>query len=153
MKTLLEPFTAVKENTVPYAVRQIQPLPAIAELVNNSQAVEFMMKAPFAGSQFAQDLLTGMGKRRMSDIMTQADSFCQLRIKVESLSVQPLAYCCCDSRDMKYMLDPCADMIVLWREEYLCLVLQPAERGGMDDGGLVSEVGASNVLIPGMEPG
>lgn len=112
----------------------------VAEEINHSEAVNFVLESTDAVSLFTQNLLAFMAEGRVAQIMTQTDSICEFAVQIESLSDSG-----CDCRNMERVFNPGADMIIFRREEDLSLVLQPAKREGVKNRGLIPEIISSNI--------
>jgi hypothetical protein len=73
-------------------------------------------------------VLAGVAKRRMSEIMGQANCFNEIRVRAEG---ERDAFG--NLRDFQGMGEPGPKEVTLVYTENLCFALQPTERGGMDD--------------------
>ena len=105
---------------------QVQPLPVVLEHVDDAQALLVVIEA--AGHERAQHALAGVAERRVAQVVAERDRFGQLLVQAQHLGDRAR-----DLRDFERVRQPRAVVVAGGREEHLRLVLQPAERLGVDD--------------------
>ena len=116
----------VARDAVAHFPRQVQPLAVVLEHVDDAQALLVVIEA--AGHQLAQHPFAGVAERRVAEIVPERNRFGQLFVQPQHLRDGPR-----NLRDFERVRQARAVVIAGRREEHLRLVLQPAERLGVDD--------------------
>ncbi len=135
------------DDAVPHSVGEVEPGPVIGQFVHHPQGVDLVVEPAVVLKQVLEHFPAAMSERGVPQIVAEGDGLGQIHIQPE---------CPADSRGdgghMQGVLHTGADMIVVRREEHLGLVLEPPERHGMNDGGLIPEIRTADVLLAGLNP-
>ena len=105
---------------------RFRPCAIVLEHVDDAQALLVVIEA--AGHQAAEHALAGVAERRVAEVVAERDRLGQLLVQAQHLGDRAR-----DLRDFERVRQPRAVMIAGRREEHLRLVLQAAERLGVDD--------------------
>ncbi len=116
----------VPRDAVAHLPREIQPLPAVLEHVDDAQAL--LVVAEAARHELVDDALAGMTERRMAEVVTERDRFGQFLVQAQDLRDAAR-----DLRHLERVRQPRAVVIAGRREEDLRLVLQPPKRLRVND--------------------
>ena len=105
---------------------RFRPCAIVLEHIDDAQALLVVVEA--ARHQAAQHPLAGMAERRVAEIVTKRDRFGELFVQPQHLRDRAR-----NLRHFERVRQAGAVVIAGRREEHLRLVLQPAERLGVDD--------------------
>ena len=119
------PFRMARD-AVAHFERQVEPLPAVLEHVDDAQAL--LVVAEAAGHEPIDDALPGVTERRMAEVVAEGDGFRQFLVQP-----QHLGDAAGDLRHLERVRQPRAVVIAGRREEDLGLVLEPPEGLGVND--------------------
>src|SRR5580765_3103075 len=125
--------------------REIQPAAIVPQDIHDAQALLVVLEA--AGSQLVEDTLAGVAEGRVAEIVAERDGLGQLLVEVQHLRDRAG-----DLGDLQRVREPRAVVIARRREEDLRLVLQPAERLGVDDAIAIPLERRADVVL-GLRPG
>ena len=120
------PPPGVAQNPVPDLPGQVQPLAGFLQLFHHPDALLIMAETP--GIQLIQDVLPGMAKGRMPQVMTQGDGLRQILIETQSPGNGPG-----NLGHLQRVGQPGAVVVPLGGQKHLGLVLQPPEGLTMKD--------------------
>ena len=122
------PFLPFECRAMPSRTSHVRfsPLPIVLEDIDDAQALLVVIEA--AGHERAQHALAGVAERRVPEIVAERDRFGQLLVQPQHLGDRAR-----DLRDLERVRQARAVVIAGRREEHLRLVLQAAERLGVDD--------------------
>ncbi len=95
---------------------------------HHPQRLRVVVEAAMGGEAFVERPLAGMPERGMAEVVRQRQCFREVLVEAE-LPGQRTG----DLRHLQRMGQPGAVMVALVEHEHLRLVLEPPERGGMDD--------------------
>ena len=108
-------------DAVAHFPREVQPLAIVLEHVDDAQALLIVIEP--AGNELVEHALARMSERRVAEVVAERDRFGELLVQLQHLRDRPR-----DLRDLERVRQPRAVVIAGRREEYLRLVLEPAER-------------------------
>src|SRR5215813_13950907 len=112
---------------------------ALFELLDDSQRLQVVIECPsLSPHQFIELSLSGMSKRRVSDVVNQRQRLDQLAVQPERAGNGPR-----DLPHLQRMGQPVPKMIRKARREHLGLRFQAAKRPGVNDAVAVPRVLAS----------
>ena len=105
---------------------RFRPCAIVLEHVDDAQALLVVIEA--AGHQLAQHALAGVAERRVAEVVAERDRLGQLFVQAQHLGDRAR-----DLRDFERVRQARAVVIAGRRKEHLRLVLEAAERLGVDD--------------------
>jgi hypothetical protein len=111
----------VPGDAVTHFPGQVEAAPVGLEHVHDPEALLVVLES--ARHERLKDLLAGVTERRVAEIVTERDRLGQFLVQPQHLGDTPG-----DLRHLERVREPRAVVVSLGREEYLGLVLQPAER-------------------------
>ncbi len=120
----------VVEDAVADAHGEVEPRPVPFDLLHDAEALLVVQERPAVplAKDLVQRLLARVTEGRVPQIVPHGDGLDEVLVQVE----RP-AHGAGEARDLKGVRQPRAVVVALGRDEDLCLVLQPAERLGVDD--------------------
>ena len=125
---------------------RLSPRRSLLEHVDDAQALLVVVEA--ARDERAEHALAGMAERRVPQVVAERDRLGQLLVQAEHLGDRAR-----DLRHLERVRQPRAVVVAARREEHLRLVLQAAERLGVDDAVAVAlERRPDGVLRLGAQP-
>ena len=135
------------DDPVPHPVGKVEPGPVVGQLVHHPQGVQLVVESSLVLEEVLQHLLPPVPERGVPQVVPEGDGLGQIHVQAEGPADGRG-----DGGHVQGVLHPGADMVVVRGEEHLGLVFQPPEGHGMDDGGLVPEIRAPDVLLAGADP-
>ena len=116
----------VADYSVAHLIGKVESPAAVFNHINNAQALLIVVKAVFHYG--AKRPLSGVTERRMTEIVSEGDSFRQALVerKTNGNGARNLG-------NLKRMSEACAVMVAVRREEDLRFMLETAERAAMNN--------------------
>jgi len=131
----LEPFGIAPGTVLEYAIacfkREIEPVVrrvAMLKHIDHAQTLQVVLEPAPLAHAVVQRLLPRMAKRRVPEVVRQAD-------RLHQILAQPERACnrAPELRHLQRVREPCAKQIAFVVHEHLCLVFEPAECRRMHD--------------------
>ena len=127
----------VADYSVAHLIGKVESPAAVFNHINNAQTLLIMVKAVFHHS--AKRPLSGVAERRMTEIVSEGDSFGQALVERKTDGNGARNLC-----NLKRMSKACAVMVAVRREEDLRFMLETAERAAMNNPVAVALKGGSD---------
>ena len=124
----------VLEDALAHVVRQVEPrlVVALLEPVHDPHRLVVVLEAPGFGMALAQqaveDVLPRVAEGRVPEVVADRHRLRQVLVQAQRPGHAPG-----DLRDLERVREPCPEVVALVGNEHLGLVLEAAERPGMDD--------------------
>ena len=122
---------AVLENAFARLEREIQAVElriALLQQIDHAQRLQIMFEAAVFAHAGVQRVLAGMAEGGMAEIMRERHRLHQVFVQPQQAGGRAA-----DLRHLDAVGEPGTEQVALVVDEHLGLVLQPPERGGMDD--------------------
>ena len=101
---------------------------ALLQHVDHAQRLQIVLEAAVRFHAGVQRILPGVAERRVAEVMRQRDGFDQVFVEPQVARDRAA-----DLRNLEAVRKPRAKQVAFVIDEYLGLVFEPAERGGMND--------------------
>src|SRR5258708_24066468 len=121
----------VLDDPLPDLPGEVQPRElrvALLEHFQDAQGLPVVLEAPVIGHQLGHDLLAGMAERRVPEVVAEHQALREVLVEGEAAG-----HAAPDLRTLQAVGEAGAVVVALVVDEHLRLVLQPAERGAVDD--------------------
>jgi hypothetical protein len=102
---------------------------ALLQFVDHAQRLQVVLEAAVGPHAVVQRVLPGVAERRVAEVVRQRDGLDQVLVERRSAARCERA----DLRHLERVRQPGAEQVALVVDEDLRLVLEPAERGAVDD--------------------